>query len=64
MITLSQQYRVQRKEWMTTTCNHALYAVVDVFTQHFAILSELLVELLNLIQWCVKQGNKLEFRSN
>ncbi|KAL5248280.1 hypothetical protein ACHWQZ_G017457 [Mnemiopsis leidyi] len=53
-----EQYRIQRKEWMTTTCNHALYAVVDVFTQHFSILSELLVELLNLIQWCVKQDNE------
>ena len=52
----SQQYRAQRREWMTTTCNHALYAVVDVYTQHYAVLAPLLSELLQLLQWCVKQG--------
>jgi len=58
-----EQYRAQRKEWMTTTCNHALYAVVDVYTQHYAVLAPLLSELLQLLQWCVKQDNEQLARS-
>ena len=49
---------LQRKEWMTTTCNHALYAMMDVFTQFFEILSPVLLdEVLTQLLWCVQQGN-------
>ena len=40
-----------------TTCNHALFAIVDVFTQYFQVLSEILLEeLLQQLLWCVQQG--------
>lgn len=49
---------LQRTEWMTTTCNHALYAMVDVFTQFFEVLSPVLLDdVLNQLLWCVQQGN-------
>ena len=42
---------------MTTTCNHALYAVIDVFTQYFEILSDVLLNDMFLhLLWCVQQG--------
>lgn len=42
---------------MTTTCNHALYAICDVFTQFYEPLSEiLLVDIFTQLQWCVRQG--------
>lgn len=48
---------LQKAEWMTTTCNHALYAIVDVFTQYFDILGPLLLsELYVQLHWCVQQG--------
>lgn len=54
----------QKAEWMTTTCNHALYAIVDVFTQYYEILSPvLLTELYNQLHWCVKQDNEQLARS-
>jgi brefeldin A-inhibited guanine nucleotide-exchange protein len=43
---------------MTTTCNHALYAIVDVFTQFYDDISEALVnDLYCQLKWCVNQGN-------
>lgn len=48
----------QKSEWMTTTCNHALYAIIDVFTQFYDILHTLLLdELYQQLIWCVQQGN-------
>lgn len=48
---------MQRTEWMTTTCNHALYAMMDVFTQFFEVLSPVLLdEVLSQLLWCVQQG--------
>ena len=42
---------------MTTTCNHALYAMMDVFSQFFEVLSPVLLEdVLNQLLWCVQQG--------
>ena len=42
---------------MTTTCNHALYAMMDVFTQFFEVLSPVLLEdVLSQLLWCVQQG--------
>ncbi|XP_050306443.1 brefeldin A-inhibited guanine nucleotide-exchange protein 1 [Anthonomus grandis grandis] len=49
----------EKAEWMTTTCNHALYAIVDVFTQYFDILGPLLLEdLYAQLHWCVQQDNE------
>lgn len=45
---------------MTTTCNHALYAIVDVFTQYFDVLSPILLQdLYTQLHWCVQQGGQL-----
>lgn len=42
---------------MTTTCNHALYAICDVFTQFYEPLSQiLLADIFTQLQWCVRQG--------
>lgn len=47
----------QKAEWMTTTCNHALYAICDVFTQYFESLNGLLLDdILAQLYWCVQQG--------
>lgn len=42
---------------MTTTCNHALYAICDVFTQYFESLNDVLLDdILSQLYWCVQQG--------
>ncbi|XP_064794019.1 brefeldin A-inhibited guanine nucleotide-exchange protein 1-like [Oncorhynchus masou masou] len=44
---------------MTTTCNHALYAICDVFTQYFEFLSDILLDhILSQLYWCVQQDNE------
>ena len=49
--------RPQKAEWMTTTCNHALYAICDVFTQYFESLNDVLLDdILAQLYWCVQQG--------
>lgn len=49
--------RPQKAEWMTTTCNHALYAICDVFTQYFESLNGVLLDdILAQLYWCVQQG--------
>ena len=48
---------LQKAEWMTTTCNHALYAIIDVFTQYHDTLQPILLEpLYSQLHWCVRQG--------
>jgi len=55
---------LQKAEWMTTTCNHALYAIVDVFSQFYDILGPLLLEqLYSQLLWCVQQDNEQLARS-
>ncbi|XP_072399618.1 brefeldin A-inhibited guanine nucleotide-exchange protein 1 isoform X2 [Diabrotica undecimpunctata] len=54
----------EKDEWMTTTCNHALYAIVDVFTQYYDVLGPLLLEeLYSQLHWCVQQDNEQLARS-
>lgn len=49
---------------MTTTCNHALYAIVDVFSQYFEMLGPMLLEDLYVqLLWCVQQDNEQLARS-
>ncbi|XP_047737905.1 brefeldin A-inhibited guanine nucleotide-exchange protein 1 isoform X3 [Hyalella azteca] len=58
------EMQLEKAEWMTTTCNHALYAIVDVFTQYFDVLSPILLkELYAQLQWCVQQDNEQLARS-
>ncbi|EZA54583.1 Brefeldin A-inhibited guanine nucleotide-exchange protein [Ooceraea biroi] len=47
------EQHTEKAEWMTTTCNHALYAIVDVFSQFYDILGPLLLEqLYSQLLWC------------
>jgi len=58
------EQHTEKAEWMTTTCNHALYAIVDVFTQYFDVLGPLLLEdLYTQLHWCVQQDNEQLARS-
>lgn len=58
------EHYTEKAEWMTTTCNHALYAIVDVFTQFFDVLGPLLLkDLYSQLQWCVQQNNEQLARS-
>uniref|UniRef100_A0AAR2KGJ6 SEC7 domain-containing protein n=1 Tax=Pygocentrus nattereri TaxID=42514 RepID=A0AAR2KGJ6_PYGNA len=58
------EQQTEKTEWMTTTCNHALYAICDVFTQFYEPLSEvLLADVFAQLQWCVKQDNEQLARS-
>ena len=51
----------QKTEWMTTTCNHALYAIVDVFTQYYTVLQDVLLsDLYEQLYWCVQQGETID----
>lgn len=58
------EHYTEKAEWMTTTCNHALYAITDVFTQYFDTLGPLLLkDLYSQLQWCVQQNNEQLARS-
>lgn len=58
----SQQ--VEKNEWMDTTCNHALYSIVDIFTQYFDMLGLfLLKDVYSQLFWCVQQNNEQLARS-
>ncbi|EDV23139.1 uncharacterized protein TRIADDRAFT_36208 [Trichoplax adhaerens] len=59
-----QKTDIERAEWMTTTCNHTLYAICDVFTQYFDVLSQVLLDdIFVLLNWCVEQDNEQLARS-
>lgn len=34
----------EKSDWLTTTCHHALYAMVDVITQYFYLIGSLLID--------------------
>ncbi|VDN05986.1 unnamed protein product [Thelazia callipaeda] len=54
----------EKREWMRTTCNHALYAIVDVFTQYYSVLSTiLLTSIYEQLYWCAQQENEQLARS-
>ncbi|NWZ65422.1 BIG2 protein, partial [Acrocephalus arundinaceus] len=58
------EQQTEKSEWMTTTCNHALYAICDVFTQFYEALHEILLpDILAQLHWCVKQENEQLARS-
>ncbi|RWS30440.1 brefeldin A-inhibited guanine nucleotide-exchange protein 1-like protein [Leptotrombidium deliense] len=58
------EQQTEKSEWMTTTCNHALYSVIDVFTQYFDVLgSFLLSDVYGQLLWCVQQENEQLARS-
>lgn len=56
--------QVEKSEWLNTTCSHALYSVVDVFTQFFDILGPILLpQFYSQLLWCVAQENEQLARS-
>uniref|UniRef100_A0A915EQS2 Mon2/Sec7/BIG1-like HDS domain-containing protein n=1 Tax=Ditylenchus dipsaci TaxID=166011 RepID=A0A915EQS2_9BILA len=58
-IKLTDMGENEKNEWMTTTANHALYAIVDVFNEYYTSLAPIL--LPNIYQqmfWCVQQGSE------
>ncbi|KAJ8010696.1 hypothetical protein DPEC_G00077800 [Dallia pectoralis] len=58
------EQQTEATEWMTTTCNHALYAISDVFTQYFETLNDVLLDdILSQLYWCVQQDNEQLARS-
>ncbi|XP_019897421.2 brefeldin A-inhibited guanine nucleotide-exchange protein 1 isoform X2 [Esox lucius] len=58
------EQQTEKAEWMTTTCNHALYAISDVFTQYFESLNDVLLDdILSQLYWCVQQDNEQLARS-
>ncbi|XP_061695916.1 brefeldin A-inhibited guanine nucleotide-exchange protein 2 isoform X2 [Syngnathoides biaculeatus] len=58
------EQQTEKTEWMTTTCNHALYAICDVFTQFYEPLNEILLsDIFTQLQWCVRQDNEQLARS-
>ncbi|MGH0159337.1 UNVERIFIED_CONTAM: hypothetical protein FKN15_064276 [Acipenser sinensis] len=58
------EQQTEKAEWMTTTCNHALYAICDVFTQYFEALNNVLLdEIFSQLYWCVQQDNEQLARS-
>ncbi|CAB1341060.1 unnamed protein product [Coregonus sp. 'balchen'] len=55
-LTCNQRLFLYKAEWMTTTCNHALYAISDVFTQYFESLSDVLLDdILAQLYWYNEQ---------
>lgn len=54
----------EKSDWLTTTCNHALYAMVDVITQYFDMIGPLLIDdFIAQLLWCVRQENEQLARS-
>jgi hypothetical protein len=50
----------EKADWMNTTCNHALRSIVDVVTEHFGVLQDvILADLFGLLQWCVHRDNEI-----
>uniref|UniRef100_A0A5S6Q9P9 SEC7 domain-containing protein n=1 Tax=Trichuris muris TaxID=70415 RepID=A0A5S6Q9P9_TRIMR len=63
MMKLPEQQN-EKAEWMLTTCNHALYAIVDVFTQYYKTLSSvILADFYSLLVWTVQQNYEQLARS-
>ncbi|CDW58249.1 brefeldin A inhibited guanine [Trichuris trichiura] len=63
MMKLPEQQN-EKAEWMLTTCNHALYAIVDVFTQYYNTLSSvILTDFYSLLVWTVQQNYEQLARS-
>ena len=49
--------QVEKSDWFATTCNHALFAVCDVFTQYYDVLAPtLLADIYEQLLWCVETG--------
>ena len=51
------ELQLEKSDWFATTCNHALFAVCDVFTQFYDTLAPtLLQDVYGQLLWCVEKG--------
>ncbi|XP_039270898.2 brefeldin A-inhibited guanine nucleotide-exchange protein 1-like [Styela clava] len=58
------ELQLEKSDWFATTCNHALFAVCDVFTQYYETLSPtLLHDVYGQLLWCVEKENEQLARS-
>ncbi|CAK8690782.1 unnamed protein product [Clavelina lepadiformis] len=58
------EHQVEKSDWFATTCNHALFAICDVFTQYYeALAPTLLPDVYNQLLWCVEKENEQLARS-
>nr|XP_009862113.1 brefeldin A-inhibited guanine nucleotide-exchange protein 1 isoform X1 [Ciona intestinalis] len=58
------EQQIEKSDWFATTCNHALFAICDVFTQYYDILAPtLLPDVYNQLLWCVEKENEQLARS-
>ena len=56
-----QEDHVEKSDWFATTCNHALFALCDVFTQYYDVLaSNLLSDIYGQLLWCIEKGKNTE----
>lgn len=56
--------QAERTEWLNTTCNHALFAILEVFGMYYAELHDVVYDdVLATIQWCAAQDNEILGRS-
>ncbi|CAH8874145.1 unnamed protein product [Trichobilharzia szidati] len=55
---------MERTEWMNTTCNHTLFSVVDIFTQYYDVLHDILLDdIYQQLRWCCLQEHEQLARS-
>ncbi|XP_018655097.1 putative brefeldin A-inhibited guanine nucleotide-exchange protein [Schistosoma mansoni] len=55
---------MERTEWMNTTCNHTLFSVVDIFTQFYDVLHDILLDdIYQQLRWCCLQEHEQLARS-
>eukprot|EP00123_Amoebidium_parasiticum_P018334 comp24173_c0_seq5/m.44182 comp24173_c0_seq5/g.44182 ORF comp24173_c0_seq5/g.44182 comp24173_c0_seq5/m.44182 type:complete len:1700 (-) comp24173_c0_seq5:573-5672(-) len=49
----------EKIEWMQTTCQHALFALLEIFTTYFDQLAPIILpDLFDRILWCAQQSNE------
>lgn len=49
----------EKTEWLNTTCNHALRSIVDVVSQYFDELQDVLLgDVFDLLHWCIHKNNE------
>jgi len=53
------ELQAEKSDWFATTCNHALFAICDVFTQYYDVLAPtLLTDVYEQLMWCVEKGKR------
>ena len=53
------QSEQEKMDWMNTTCANTLRLIVDIVTQYFDSLQEVLLEeLFKLLKWCIQSDNE------